>query len=388
MAARSSPIISEFGTDRGKLLSVGAVVGTLPAAIPGPQRKRRGPSMSRRSGQVGRVERKGNTFYARFWLDVPGEGRGKYASVRICPSSGPGYLNASQRKLRCLEIVTESGANSAVLCREARAAHLGTTFREQSEQWLKEVQLRKRRPVKARTITSWKSALRWINQHIGSMPLADVKNAAVKQLVSEMASEMTTGRPRFGAKSIRNYVQVVKAVVASAIDHDGEQLHPVKWNEEFLDLPEIGKQNTPSFTAEEITDIITRLQGEGRLLCALLAGSGLRIGEAIALRVEDVEGRILHVRHSLWNGILGSPKTLNGVREIDLHSELARKLAEHIAGRDSGFVFRNEAGGALHQSNVLRRALHPALAEMAREKAGFHAFRRFRVTHLRKPAGA
>jgi len=75
-------------------------------------------------------------------------------------------------------------------------------------------------------------------------------------------------------------------------------------------------------------------------------------------------------------------------RGIRFMHELARKLAEHITGRDSGFVFRNEAGGALHQSNVLRRALHPALAEMAREKAGFHAFRRFRVTHLRKPAGA
>jgi hypothetical protein len=28
--------------------------------------------MYRRSGQNGRIERKGNVIYARFWLDVPG----------------------------------------------------------------------------------------------------------------------------------------------------------------------------------------------------------------------------------------------------------------------------------------------------------------------------
>ena len=170
--------------------------------------------MSRRSGQSGRVEKRGNAYYARFWLDVPGEARRKYATVRICPTFGPGYLNASERKRRCMEIVAESGANSEATCREARGAHLGTTFREQAEIWLAQVQARKRRPVKARTITSWRSALKWINSQLGSMPLCEVKNAAVKQVVSAMASEMKAGAARFGPKSIQNYVQVIKAVVA------------------------------------------------------------------------------------------------------------------------------------------------------------------------------
>ena len=53
-------------------------------------------------------------------------------------------------------------------------------------------------------------------------------------------------------------------------------------------------------------------------------------------------------------------------------------------GRKEGFIFRASNGSALAQSNVLRRSLHPILASMKREKAGFHSFRRFRVTHLRK----
>ena len=39
---------------------------------------------------------------------------------------------------------------------------------------------------------------------------------------------------------------------------------------------------------------------------------------------------------------------------------------------------------ALSRSNVLRRSLHKILKDMGREKSGFHGFRRFRITHLRK----
>jgi integrase len=340
--------------------------------------------MSRRSGQTGRVERKGNKYYARFWIDVPGEAKRKYKCVFLCPAFGNGYLNQSERKRRCKEIIAESGANSEAICREARGAHLGTTFQEQSEAFLAAVQVRKRRPVKARTVSSWKSALKWINEHIGAVPLADVKNATVKDLVSKMAGEKKGEQPRFGAKSITNFVYVAKAVVASALDKDGEQLYLVKWNADFLDVPIVRDQRKPTFSADEVTDIINRAEDQDKLLYALLAGSGLRIGEAIALRVEDVVGATIQVRATMWNNQLGSPKTDAGLRDVDLHSSLARALAEHIGKRKAGYVFENEAKGALHQSNLLRRSLHPILHGLGREKAGFHAFRRFRVTHLRK----
>jgi hypothetical protein len=35
-----------------------------------------------------------------------------------------------------------------------------------------------------------------------------------------------------------NYVPVVKMVVASAVDKQGEQIYPRKWNHDFIDLPE------------------------------------------------------------------------------------------------------------------------------------------------------
>jgi integrase len=59
-------------------------------------------------------------------------------------------------------------------------------------------------------------------------------------------------------------------------------------------------------------------------------------------------------------------------------------LKELIGDRTTDFVFRNSEGKPLAQSNVLRRSLHPVLASLKVPKAGFHAFRRFRATHLSK----
>jgi integrase len=340
--------------------------------------------MSRRSGQNGRIEKKGKTFYARFWLDVPGEAKRTYKSVRICPVSGPGSLNKFELKRRVKEIIAEFGANSETVCAEAEAVNLGTPFKEQAERWLQTVQTRKRNPIKPRTADSWTGYLKYINQQIGEMPLSEVNNLAVKEFVAKMSAEEKKGRPRFAPKSITNYVQVIEMIVGSALNDMGEAIYPVKWNHNFMDLPQVGKQKKPVFTAAEVTTIISKAEEPFRTLYPLLAGTGLRIEEAIGLQVEDVRETVIHVRHSHWNGELYDPKTVAGIRDVNLPSSLASLLREHIGTRTSGFVFRSSRGTPLARSNVLRRSLHKILKEMGREKSGFHGFRRYRITHLRK----
>ena len=56
-------------------------------------------------------------------------------------------------------------------------------------------------------------------------------------------------------------------------------------------LPEV-------LTAAEVTDVVSHLRGVPRLVVAMLYGSGLRIGECLALRVKDVDTseRIIAIR--------------------------------------------------------------------------------------------
>jgi integrase len=58
----------------------------LHSVIATPDKRPRRKSMARRSGQGGYIERKGNAFYVRFRIDVPGQEKRAYKSVRICPA--------------------------------------------------------------------------------------------------------------------------------------------------------------------------------------------------------------------------------------------------------------------------------------------------------------
>src|ERR1700741_3165270 len=65
-----------------------------------PDKRARRKSMARRSGQGGYVERKGNAFYVRFRIDLPGQEKRAYKSVRICPVFGPGRMTKHERDRR------------------------------------------------------------------------------------------------------------------------------------------------------------------------------------------------------------------------------------------------------------------------------------------------
>src|SRR6202035_4588702 len=76
------------------------------------------------------------------------------------------------------------------------------------------------------------------------------------------------------------------------------------------------------------------------------------------------------------------PKTDAGIRDIDLHPDLAVLVKEYIGSRRNGFLFETTGGLPLSPRNITRDSLHPILKEMGRESAGFYTFRRFRESIL------
>jgi integrase len=187
-------------------------------------------------------------------------------------------------------------------------------------------------------------------------------------------------------KTITTYLGLVKLVVASALDKNGEQLFLRKWNHEFIDLPVVGNQRQPVFTSEMVGKILQKAEGQDRVLLALLAGTGLRVGEALGLELKHLSDdcQTVTVEQSCWQGAIQTPKTKNAYRQVDLSPDLANLLNAFVTNRRSGLLFANKEGKPLSQTNLLRRSLHPNLKELGAEKAGFHAMRRFRSTWLRK----
>jgi integrase len=144
----------------------------------------------------------------------------------------------------------------------------------------------------------------------------------------------------------------------------------------------------PHFTSNVVTGILASSKGHKQMFCALLGGTGLRAGEAIGLEVDkhiSDDFSTLYIRQKVRRGKLeGFLKTEGGRRDVDLCPALAEILKKYVGERTSGFLFHNKNGNSLSQTNLLRRGLHPALKKLGQPKAGFHAFRRFRATWLRK----
>jgi integrase len=241
--------------------------------------------------------------------------------------------------------------------------------------------------MKSATIAGYESAVTWLTNIIGDKPLAEVKNEVARELVTAMKA----AKPPLADKTIVSYFQVMKAVVASAVNKEGEQLHSRNWNLHHIGLPIVNerKQSKPAYVGTEVEQIVATAKGRYRVLFALLAGSGLRPGEALGLRVGEhisPDCKTLYIRQSVWNGMEQDPKTENAVRDVDVCSDLAVMLKAFIGNRTSGFLFHTDSSKPLSQRNILRDGLNPILAKLNLKQDGkaFHSFRRFRVMHLRK----
>jgi integrase len=364
-------------------LMPGHLVGTVARATPEKRESRK--CMSRRSGQSGHIEKSGKWYVVRFWMDVPTQEKRKHMCVRISPIKGPGSLTKPERERKAKEIIAESGADTPECLAHAEGISIGVTFRQQAAWWINHVQQRKRKPIAPATVESWQGCLDvWILPNLGDVPLAKVGNLALKGLVEKMVEA------GLSPKTVNTYSQVVKSVVASAVNEEGEQLFPRKWNHEFVDMPVVdkSKQNTPHFTSEVIAGILKSSKGYKQMFCALLGGTGLRAGEAIGLEIDKhISGdfRTLYIRQKVRRTKLELfLKTDAGRRDVDLCPALAALLKAYVGGRTSGFLFHNRKRNFLSQTNLLRRGLHPALGKLKQPKAGFHAFRRYRLTWLRK----
>lgn len=339
---------------------------------------KRGPCLRRRTGQCGGVFQRGFaklwnpkvTAFGRFYVDISGSQTRKrrVVALGVCPTR-----TIARRKLR--EFLDQEGVNdSASLLFNATPA---LSFRDQAEKWIESLPARRRKPVKPATIHGWRHALsKWVLPTLGDLPVAEVSNAALKLLIDKMAAA------GLAPKTIVSHSLVVKLVVASVVNSEGDQIYPRKWNHDFCGMPIVqkAKQLRQTVTGDEVNTILAKALPRYVPLFALLAGTGLRIGEALALKRSDLspECRVLNVQRSLWHGKEQDPKTPAAVRVVDIPEALATLLREYVADK-AGYLFTTRKGQRpLGQRNALR-ALHDTGANV-----GFHALRRFRTETLRR----
>lgn len=120
------------------------------------------------------------------------------------------------------------------------------------------------------------------------------------------------------------------------------------------------------------------------MLFKLAAETGARAGELYALTVDELlfDHNVVRINKSMYRQKVGSPKTKNAARWVNVKPYVMGMPKTHLNGRSSGLVFQSKRKTALLNCVVLNKRLHPLLRELGLKRGGMHAFRHHRVSTL------
>jgi integrase len=173
----------------------------------------------------------------------------------------------------------------------------------------------------------------------------------------------------------------------------------------LVDLPARGHRELRCFTPDEGQQFLEAAEADQRARDAVgndqasfsalfitLLLTGLRPGEALALKWSDLDGSYLRVQRALTTGsknekLIASTKTGRS-RVLPLGERALRTLQQHrvrqakwklkLGGlyQDRGLIFANETGGLLDAQNIVNRHYKPLL-----KRAGLPAIRLYDLRH-------
>ncbi len=219
---------------------------------------------------------------------------------------------------------------------------------------------------------------------IGTERLETFNNAKLKTFAAGLRER------GLAAKTQHEIIRVVKAILASPVNPEtGDRLYERNWNMAWVDLPKVQDQHSPTIDAKTIERLLRERKPRYATLYALLAGSALRISEALSIRVAptdrtgwDATASVIHVRNGIYRGAeTSSPKTRAAVRSVDIHPKLNQVLQAYAAKanrKPGSFLFATKSDRPVSYVMVQRDL------KSAGVTCGLHAFRRYRISKCRR----
>jgi integrase len=215
--------------------------------------------------------------------------------------------------------------------------------------------------IKPKTLAGYESLLTSrVLPAFGPVPLSKISGPMVRRWVAAMVAE------GLSPSRIRQARQLLRASLEVAVADGVLGRNPI----EHVKVPADRPREQRFLDADQVQRLSEAAEGHEKgagVLVSFLAVTGLRWGEAVALRRSSVDlmRRRVHVSESATeiNGrlVLGVPKTHRS-REVALPRFLAINLEEHCAGMAAGdLVFTSPRGGYLRSANFRTSVWKPAL---------------------------
>jgi len=221
---------------------------------------------------------------------------------------------------------------------------------------------------------------RHIVPHLGECPLTDLTVKRMQTFATTLRSGKRT------AKTIENVLLTLSSILSSARKW-GYKVPQVALSD--LSLPRRVKPKPRCYSADEMTRIVSSADEPLGTVCFVLGSTGMRIGEVLALRIEDLDfqRKLIHVRHSVFAGTLGTPKSEASMASLPMPLSLTVRLKDFLASKHyrqngQGLLFANRQGRPFSANKLRKKNLRPLLLSLGIPLAGFHAFRHGVATTL------
>jgi len=259
------------------------------------------------------------------------------------------------------------------------------TLRTYLEEWVERYRGQGRRGFREGTRDEYRRLLeRYAYKHFPEkLRLTDVTPYRLARFVDWLCDEVAQGK-RLSDSTVANAAIPVRAALATAqreglIRHNPAVKLALPHREQ---IREDDEDEIKTLSRKQVRQLLARAPEEHRLLLEVLASSGLRVSEAIALqrRHVHVEGARPHlkIRRAIVKRRVEPPKTRHGRRDVPVAAGLAGRLRRYLAGLPVGaetLVFSAAGGSALDPDNLRSRMLKPLVRKIGAPWAGFHTLR-------------
>lgn len=249
------------------------------------------------------------------------------------------------------------------------------TFGEIAEDWL--AGRRDKAPTTLARDRSYLDSL--VLPTFGHRPLSAINRRLVDSWVGKLIDD---GK---APATVRKAGQLVHAVLALAVSDRLILRNPA----DGVSYPKAVRDEPTYMTVDEVGALTASMEPRDSLMVWLMAGTGLRIGEVLALRWQDVDLDTARLRVTRTvqevNGHLtyaSETKTAAGMRTVTLPAGLVGELTDWREGADlDRLVFTDTKGGGLRPRNWRKRRFKPA-AEAAGLDVTPHDLRHTHVAWL------
>lgn len=249
------------------------------------------------------------------------------------------------------------------------------TLQKFAETWLAEVL--QPPAYKPASIRSMGSMMRnHVMPFFGPLLLSEISTQNIHQFVQHLNGKLM---PRSVHLAYATLQQMwMTAMAWGKVQHD-----PFEKRRRGFKLPKVTDTDREPFTEEEMRQLIAAAPEPDRSLYALMAETGLRVGEALALQVRDIDFVKGEVRvRKNWNlGQMGTPKSEKGNREPSLSPELLAHLHQRLAaasGTDYLITGRDKSQPLGY--TTFKDRLYRLCDQLGIPRHGFHGIRYLNAT--------